>query len=85
MTFEELQQIQKDNRIFVNSENMVLEKIKLQSIDLFSDKVTPSSTYIKLNFLKYESKVYKLRLSLHDGRAEDTIKFQCNFYKGCHK
>lgn len=85
MTFEDLEQLQVDNKIFINSENMTLDKIKSQVVDVFSGEANYSFPYIQLNFLKFESKVYTLSLSLHAGIPENNIKLQCNFYKGCHK
>lgn len=84
MTFEGLEELQVTNRIFVNKENMNLDKIQIGVMDVFSDKANAEDSYIQLSFLKCEFKVYTLRLTLHDGKPEDSIELQCNFYKGCH-
>ena len=84
MTFEGLEELQVTNRIFVNKENMNLDKIQIGVMNVFSDKANVENSYIQLSFLKCEFKVYTLRLSLHDGKPEDSIELQCNFYKGCH-
>ncbi|MBZ9688021.1 prepilin-type N-terminal cleavage/methylation domain-containing protein [Clostridium estertheticum] len=85
MTFEELEELKKNNRVFVNSENMYVNKIQIGVMDLFSDKAILTDSYIQLNFLKCEFKVYTLRLTLHSGSPEELIELQCNFYKGDHK
>lgn len=85
MTFQELEQLQNNNRVFVNKENMTLGKIQMDVMDVFSDKATLSNPYLQLSFLKCEFKVYNLRLSLHARQPEDTIELQCNFYKGDHQ
>lgn len=85
MTFEELEQLQKNNRTFINKENMTLDKIRIAVMDAFSDQATITNPYIQLSFLKCESKVYSLRLSLYAGKPNDVLELQCNFYKGCHK
>ena len=70
---------------YVNKENMTLDKIQIGVMDVFSDKAISTDSYIQLSFLKYEFKVYTLRLSLHAGNPENIIELQCNFYKGDHK
>lgn len=84
MSFEGLEQLQKNNSVFVNKENMTLNKIQTGVMEVFSEEAILTDAYIQLNFLKCEFKVYTLSLSLHDGRSEDTIELQCNFYKGDH-
>jgi prepilin-type N-terminal cleavage/methylation domain-containing protein len=85
MTFEELEELEKSNRVFVNSENMNLKKIQIGVMDVFSEEAILTDSYIQLSFLKCEFKVYTLRLSAHAGSPEDLIELQCNFYKGNHK
>ncbi|MGH4125681.1 MAG: type II secretion system protein [Clostridium sp.] len=85
MSFEGLEQLQKNNRVFVNKENMTLNKIQKGVMDVFSDKVVLTDSYIQLSFLKCEFKVYTLRLTLHSGSPEDIIELQCDLYKGDHK
>lgn len=85
MTFEELEELQKSNRVFVNSENMNLNKIQIGVVDVFSEEAILMHSYIQLSFLKCEFKVYTLRLSVHAGSPENNVELQCNFYKGYHK
>ncbi|MBU3126587.1 type II secretion system protein [Clostridium tagluense] len=85
MTFEGLEGLQKNNRVFVNKENMTLNKIQSGVLDVFSEKAIRAEPYIELSFLKCEFKVYTLRLSLHSGSPKNIIELQCNFYKGDHK
>ncbi|MCB2297106.1 type II secretion system protein [Clostridium tagluense] len=85
MTFEGLEGLQKNNRVFVNKENMTLNKIQSGVLDVFSEKAILMDPYIELSFLKCEFKVYTLRLSLHSGSPKNIIELQCNFYKGDHK
>lgn len=84
MTYEELVELKKDNRIFINKENMTLNKIQGTVKDVFSKQVYVENPYIELSFLKCEFKVYSLRLSLHEGNENHNIELQCNFYKGCY-
>ncbi len=85
MTFEQLEQLQKENKVFVNQENMTLDKIEISLMDVFSHEKPIDNSYIELNFLKCEYKVYNLRLSLHVKNPKDNIELQCNFYKGHYK
>ena len=85
MTFEEVEQLQRDNRIFINKENMTFNKCNTVLMDAFSEQVNTEKTYMKLSFLKSEFKVYSLRLSIYSGKPNDILKLQCNFYKGYHK
>jgi len=85
MPFEGLEQLQINNRFYVNKENMNMDKIQSGVMDVFSDKSNSVGEYIQLSFLKCEFKVYSLRLSLHDGSPDDNIQLYCNFYKGDHK
>ncbi len=85
MTFEELEQLQKNSRFFVNKENMNLSKIQNGVMNVFSDNEILTDSYIELSFIKCEFKVYTLRLNLHTINQKDTMELQCNFYKGDHK
>jgi hypothetical protein len=85
MTFEEVELLQRDNRTFVNKENMTFNKSNTSLINVFSKQAYIEKPYMKLSFLKYESKVYNLNLSLYAGKPNDVLQLQCNFYKGCHK
>lgn len=85
MTFEELEGLKTDNRVFINNENMTLAKIQNSIINVFSDKWSKENTYIQLSFLKYEFNVYSLRLSFYDNIRSDAPGLQCNFYKGNYK
>jgi prepilin-type N-terminal cleavage/methylation domain-containing protein len=85
MTFSELEGLFVDNRTFINSGNMTTYKIQKKVIDVFSLASSDSGPYIKLSYLKYESKVYTLRLSLYAGEPNNIIELQCDFYKGCHE
>ena len=84
MTYEELEELKKDNRIFINKENMTLNKIQRTVKDVFSKQVYAENPYIELSFLKCEFKVYSLRISLHEGNENHNRELQCNFYKGCY-
>ena len=83
--FEELEELQKNNRVFVNKENMDLNKIQIGVMDVFSEEAIITDSFIQLSFLKCEFKVYTLRLSIHPGTPEDITELQCKFYKGDHK
>ncbi|MBK5241295.1 type II secretion system protein [Clostridium sp.] len=85
MTFEELEGLKTDNRVFINNENMTLAKIQKSLINVFSDEVLEEKPYIQLSFLKYELNVYSLRLCFYDNMQNDTPGLQCNFYKGNYK
>ena len=85
MTFEEIEQLQSENRIFINKENMTFNKCNTALMNAFSEQADAEKPYIKLSFLKCEFKVYSLNLSLHAGKPNDVLELQCNFYKGCHK
>lgn len=85
MTFEEIEQLQSENRIFINKENMTFNKCNTALMNAFSEQADAEKPYIKLSFLKCEFKVYSLRLSLQAGKPNDVLELQCNFYKGCHK
>jgi hypothetical protein len=85
MTFEELELLQRDNKTFINKENMTFNKSNTALINVFSNQVDIGKTYMKLSFLKYELKVHRLSLSLYQGKPNDVLELQCNFYKGCHK
>lgn len=85
MTFEELEQLQNENRIFINNENMSFDKIENGVMNVFTNQASVEKPYIELSFLKCEFKVYRLRLSLHDAKQRDISGFQCIFYKGRHK
>jgi len=82
MSFEELEQLQKDNKIFINKENITFDKIRGPVVDAFSSKVSMNNYYIQLTFKKCELKVYSLNLSLHWGEPNNILKLQCDFYKG---
>jgi prepilin-type N-terminal cleavage/methylation domain-containing protein len=82
MTFEELEVLKTNNRVFINSGNMTLLKIKQSIIDVFSEGELTGSPYVKLDFLKYELNVYSLRMSLYDESQSSIPSLQCNFYKG---
>lgn len=82
MTFEELEGVIVDNRTFINSENMTTYKIQNSIMNVFSYASSDTGPYIKLSYLKYESKVYTLRLALYAGEPNNIIEFQCDFYKG---
>lgn len=84
MTYEELVELKKDNRIFINKENMTLNKIQGTVKNVFSRQAYVENPYIELSFLKCEFKVYSLRLSLHEENENHNIELQCNFYKGCY-
>jgi prepilin-type N-terminal cleavage/methylation domain-containing protein len=85
MTFEELEMLQRDNRTFINKENMTFNKSNIALMDAFSKQVDIEKPYMKLRFLKYELKVHSLSLSLYSGNPKYALELQCNFYKGCHK
>ncbi|MCB2288474.1 type II secretion system GspH family protein [Clostridium sp. CS001] len=85
MTFEELELLQRDNRTFINKENMTFDKSNAALADVFSKQVDIEEPYMKLSFVKYELKVYSLNLSLYSGKPNNSLELQCNFYKGCHK
>lgn len=85
VTFEEIEQLQRDNRTFINKENMTFNKSNTALMDAFSKQAYTEKPYMKLSFLKCELKVYSLSLSLYAGKPNDVLKLQCNFYKGCHK
>lgn len=82
ITFEELEVLKTDNRVFINSENMTLLKIKQSIMNVFSEDALSGSPYVKLDFLSHELNVYSLRLSLYDDTQSSTPSLQCNFYKG---
>jgi prepilin-type N-terminal cleavage/methylation domain-containing protein len=85
MTYMDLQQLQKDNMTFINSENISFDKTKDAKIDLFTSQAPVEYPYIQLSFLKCELEVYTLRLSLITGNTEEEkniSKLQCDFYKG---
>ena len=85
MTFEEIEQLQSENRFFINKENMTFNKCNTDLIGTFSEQADAEKPYLKLSFLKYEFKVYSLSLSLNSGKPNDVVELKCNFYKGCHK
>ena len=85
MTFEELELLQRDNRTYINKENMTFNKSNTALIDVFSKQVDIEKPYMKLSFVEYELKVHSLSLSLYSGKPNDALELQCNFYKGCHK
>lgn len=85
MTYEELEKLKNNKKFYINKENMAFEKIKIAAKDVFSDQVSVENPYIELIFIKYELKVYSLRLSLHSGKTKKITELQCNFYKGDHK
>ena len=85
MSYERLEQLKSSNRVFVNKENMTLSKIQMGVNGVFSENAIATDNYIQLSFLKYEFKVYTLRLSLHKGGQEHAIELYCNFYKGDHR
>ncbi|MBU3189141.1 type II secretion system GspH family protein [Clostridium bowmanii] len=85
MTFTELQGVLMDNRTFINSENMTVNKIQNNVMDAFSKASSVGGPYIKLSYLKYESKLYTLRLSLYAGGPNNIVQLQCDFYKGYHE
>lgn len=82
MTFEELEGLQKDNKIYINNENLTAYKIQNGMSNIFSDQALEDNPYIKLSFLKCELEVYTLRLSLYDNKQSDMPELQCDFYKG---
>lgn len=82
LSFEDLEGLQKDNKIYINNENMTSYKIQSGIIDVFSDQALKDNIYMKLSILKCELKVYSLRLSLYDDKLSDTPQLQCDFYKG---
>lgn len=84
MTYEELEQLKKDNRIFINKEDMTLDKIQKTIKNVFSKQAYVENSYIELSFLKCEFKVYSLRIFLHEVNSNENIELQCNFYKGCY-
>ena len=85
MSFEELEQLKNDNRIFVNKENLTFNKIQTTLLDVFSDTPWKENEYLELRFLKYEFKVYTLGLFLHSESRYGAAELQCYFYKGDHK
>jgi len=85
MTFEELEQLIANKKIYINKENMTFDKIKIAVIDVFSEQASGEKPYIKLSYIKDELKVYRLGLSLYTAKSKDILELQCNFYKGCHK
>ena len=85
MSFKELEELKETNRVFVNCENMNLNKIKSGVMGVFSKETIHTDAYIQLSVLKCEFNVYTLKLSLHAVSPEDIIELQCNFYKGDHK
>jgi len=85
MSFEELEQLQKYNKIFINKENLTFDRIRMPAVDLFSSNASINNSYIKLTFKKCELKVYSLNLSLYSSEQKDILELQCNFYKGNYK
>jgi len=85
MTFAELQQLIAEDRTFISSENMTVNKIQTKVMDVFSKQVSNAAPYIKLSYLKYEFNVYSLRLCLYAGGVNNIIELQCDFYRGCHE
>ena len=85
MSFEELEQLKNDNRVFINKENMTFDKIQTALLDVFSNTPCEENAYLELRFLKYEFKVYTLGLFLHSESRNGAVELQCNFYKGDHK
>ena len=85
MTYEELAKLQNDNKLFINSENITFDRIRIPVVDLFSNTMPINKSYIKLNFIKSELKVYSLNLSLYTSIPNSALVLQCNFYKGCHE
>ena len=85
MSFEELEQLKNDNRIFINKENMTFDKIETELLDVFSNTPCKENAYLELRFLKYEFKVHTLGLFLHSESGNGAVELQCNFYKGDHK
>lgn len=84
MSFIELEQLIGENRIFINKENMTIDKINLSVMAVFSNYKITQKPYIKLSGLKDELNVYKLTLELQSGGTNDIGELQCNFYKGDH-
>ncbi|MGK0466252.1 type IV pilus modification PilV family protein [Clostridium sp.] len=82
MTFQELEVLKRNDRVFINSGNMTLPKIKQSTMNVFSEDALTEKPYVKLDFLKYELNVYTLRLALYDDNQSDIPSLQCNFYKG---
>jgi len=85
MTYAELEQLIKDNKIYINKESMDFDKIKISVINVFSSQMPSAGQYIKLSFVKDEFMVYRLTLSLFNRLPNDILELQCNFYKGDHK
>ena len=85
MSFEELEQLKNDNRIFINKENMTFDKIETELLNVFSNTPCKENAYLELRFLKYELKVHTLGLFLHSDSEAGAVALQCNFYKGDHK
>ena len=85
MTFIELEQLIKDNKIYITNENMDFDKIKTDVMDVFTMPIPTQKPYIGLSYLKDNLKVYKLTLSLYTEESSDIGEIQCNFYKGDHE
>jgi len=84
MSFDDLEQLQRESKTFINNENMCLDKIRRGVSNVFSEHLCEEQPYIQLSFLKCEFKVYSLKLTLHTGKPNDKEELQCNFYKGCY-
>lgn len=57
MTYEELEKLKTDKKLYINKENMTFDKIKMGANDVFSVEQPTHDPYIKLTLSKPESEL----------------------------
>jgi len=85
MSFEKLELLGKNTKIYINKEDMNFDKSKTDIMNIFTKPIPTEIPYIELSLLKDELNVYKLNILLRTGKTKDIEELQCNFYKGNHE
>ena len=85
MTFEELNKLKNDGKIFVKKADITLDENGIIVKDMFTVQEPALGSYMKLTFLDLDANVYKLNISLYSGNPNKRLELQCSFYKGNHK